>query len=98
MLRNYVVETKAVKTKISAKLLNIGQTTETDKMPKSISYHAYLIESLKDPSEASAYFKAVLEEGDVEMLQKAINNLIEAGCNNLALVLNLKDLNNPTLL
>ena len=67
-------------------------------MPKSVSYHVYLIESLKDPSEASAYFKAVLEEGDVEMLQKAINNLIEAGYNNLAIDLNLQDLNNPTLL
>lgn len=67
-------------------------------MPKSVSYHSYLIESLKDPSEASAYFKAVLAEGDVEMLQKAINNLIEAGYKNLALGLNLQDLNNHTLL
>ncbi len=71
---------------------------ETDKMPKSVSYHAYLIESLKAPSEASAYFKAVLEEADVELLQKAINNLIEAGYNNLAIGLNLQDLNNPNLL
>lgn len=91
-------EIKAVRTKISAKRLNTGQTTETDKMPKSVSYHTYLIESLKDPSEANAYFKAVLEEGDVEMLQKAINNLIEAGYKNLALGLNLQDLNNSTLL
>lgn len=67
-------------------------------MPKSVSYHSYLIESLKDPSEASAYFKAVLAEGDVEMLQKAINNLIEAGYKNLAFGLNLQELNNHTLL
>lgn len=67
-------------------------------MPKSVSYHAYLIESLKDLKEASAYFKAILEEGDVEMIQKAINNLIEAGYNNFAISLNLQDLNNPTLL
>ena len=67
-------------------------------MPKSVSYHSYLIESLKDPSEASAYFKAVLAEGGVEMLHKAINNLIEAGYNNLAIGLNLESLNNPTLL
>ncbi len=67
-------------------------------MPKSVSYHAYLIDSLKDPEEASAYFKAVLEEGDIEMLQKAITNLIEAGYNNLAIGLNLEDLNNPVLL
>ena len=71
---------------------------ETDKMPKSVSYHAYLIESLQDTNEASAYFKAVLEEKDVELLQKAINNLIEAGYENLAIGLNLQDLNNPTLL
>lgn len=67
-------------------------------MPKSVSYHSYLIESLKDPSEASAYFKAVLTEGDVEMLQKAINNLIEAGYKNLAFGLNLQELNNHALL
>lgn len=67
-------------------------------MPKNVSYHTYLIESLKDPKEASAYFKAVLEEGDVEIIQKAINNLIEAGYNNFAISLNLQDLNNPTLL
>ena len=67
-------------------------------MPKSVSYHANLIESLQDPKEANAYFKAVLEEGDVELLQKAINNLIEAGYNNLAIGLNLESLNNPTLL
>lgn len=67
-------------------------------MPKSVSYHAYLIESLKDPEEASAYFKAVLEEGDVEIIQKAINNLIEAGYNNFAISLNLQKINNPTLL
>lgn len=66
-------------------------------MPKSVSYHAYLIESLKDPKEDNAYFKAVLE-GDVELLQLAINNLIEAGYNNLAIGLNLQDLKNPTLL
>ena len=67
-------------------------------MPKSVSYHAYLIESLQDPKEASAYFKAVLEEGDVELLQKAISNLIEAGYKNLAIGLSLQDLNNPSLL
>jgi len=67
-------------------------------MSKSVNYHAYLIESLKDPKEASAYFKAVLEEQDVEMLQKAVNNLIEAGYKNIAIDLNLQDLNNPTLL
>lgn len=67
-------------------------------MPKSVSYHTYLIESLKDPKEASAYFKAVWEEGDVETIQKAINNLIEAGYENFAINLNLQQLNNSTLL
>ncbi|AFY90894.1 hypothetical protein [Chroococcidiopsis thermalis] len=71
---------------------------ETDKMLKNISYHSYLIESLKEPSEASAYFKAVLAEGSVELLQKAIDNLIEAGYNNLAIALDLQQLNNSTLL
>ena len=67
-------------------------------MPKSVSYHTYLIESLKDPKEASAYFKAVWEGGDVETIQKAINNLIEAGSDNFAINLNLQQLNNSTLL
>jgi hypothetical protein len=71
---------------------------ETDKMPKSLSYHTYLIESLKEPSEASAYFKAVLAEGNVELLQKAINNLIEAGYDNLAIALDLQELDNSALL
>jgi hypothetical protein len=84
-----VEEIKAAKKKIYSKLLNTGQNMETNKTPKSISYHAYLIDSLKDPSEANAYFKAVLEEGDTELLQKAINNLIEAGYDNLAIALNL---------
>ncbi len=47
-------------------------------MPKSISYHAELIESLKEPSEAAVYLEVVLEEGDPKMIQKALSNVIEA--------------------
>ncbi len=48
-------------------------------MTKSIDYHTHLIESLKDPQEAEAYLVGALEEGDIEMIQVAKQNLIEAG-------------------
>ena len=47
-------------------------------MPKSISYHSELIESLKEPSEAAVYLEVVLEEGDPKMIKKAFSNVIEA--------------------
>ncbi len=47
-------------------------------MPKSISYHAELIESLKEPSEAAIYLEVVLEEGNPKMIKKAFSNVIEA--------------------
>ncbi|MEA5469405.1 hypothetical protein [Spirulina sp. 06S082] len=47
-------------------------------MPKTISYHTELIESLKEPSEAALYLEVVLEEGDPKMIKKAFFNIIEA--------------------
>ncbi|MDY7014187.1 MAG: hypothetical protein SVX43_11430 [Cyanobacteriota bacterium] len=47
-------------------------------MPKSISYHEELIESLKDSSEAAVYLEVVLEEGDPQMIKKALANVIQA--------------------
>lgn len=48
-------------------------------MSKLRKFHDWLIESLKDPEEAEAYIKAALSENDPELLQKAINDVIEAG-------------------
>ena len=42
------------------------------------SYHAYLIESLKDPLEAAAYLAAVFEDGDFEHISLALKNVAEA--------------------
>ncbi len=42
------------------------------------SYHAYLIESLKDPLEAAAYLDAVFEDGDFEHILLALKNVAEA--------------------
>ncbi len=43
-------------------------------MPTSKSYHLYLIEALKDPQEAAAYWEAVLEDGDyLCLLAKSLN-------------------------
>jgi DNA-binding phage protein len=47
-------------------------------MPTSRSYHEYLIESLKDSEEAAAYLDAVLEDGNLDELRLALNNVAEA--------------------
>lgn len=47
-------------------------------MPRSTSYHAKLIQYLQDSLEAAAYIEVVLEEGDPNMLNKALKNVIEA--------------------
>lgn len=47
-------------------------------MPTSRSYHDYLIESLKDPEEAAAYLDAILEDGNLDELKLALNNVAEA--------------------
>ena len=55
-------------------------------MLTSTSYHEKLIKDLKDPLEAAAYIKVVLEEGDPKMLSKALKNVIDAqgGINKLS--------------
>lgn len=47
-------------------------------MPKSKSYHEDLIQSLKDLSEAAMYIEVTIEEGEVEMLRKALKNVVES--------------------
>jgi DNA-binding phage protein len=47
-------------------------------MPKTKSYHSYLMESLRDPLEASAYIDAVMEEGDPKYIMIALRNVVEA--------------------
>jgi DNA-binding phage protein len=42
------------------------------------SYKSYLIESLKDSAEASAYLDAVLEDGILAHIVLALNNVAEA--------------------
>lgn len=48
------------------------------KRKKSLSYEAYLMDSLKDPNEAEGYLKAVLEEGDIEVFLIALHHVIQA--------------------
>ena len=49
------------------------------KIRASIDYHVYLIERLKDPTEALAYLKAALEETDLrEVFLLALRNVAEA--------------------
>ncbi len=48
------------------------------KTAKSVSYHPYLIESLKDLEEAAAYIEAALEEGEPKLLQLVLRNVAEA--------------------
>jgi probable addiction module antidote protein len=47
-------------------------------MAKSIDYHDYLIETLKDPSEAAGYLNAALDEGDIDGFLEALRNVVEA--------------------
>ncbi len=47
-------------------------------MTKSKSYHSFLVESLRDPLEASAYIEAVLEEADPQHIMLALKNVVEA--------------------
>ena len=48
------------------------------KVPAAVSYHDYLIKSLKDPEEASGYLNAALEAGDKKAFFMALRNVIEA--------------------
>jgi DNA-binding phage protein len=52
-------------------------------MPTHKSYHSYLIDSLKDPAEATAYLDAVLEDGDLEPILLALKNVAEARRNSI---------------
>ena len=47
-------------------------------MIKSKSYQNELIESLKDPEEASEYLNAAIEEKDIKVFLVALRNVIEA--------------------
>lgn len=81
-----VVATKVPKSKTFAKLRNIGKNMRDSKTTKSVSYHPYLIESLKEPEEAAAYIEAVLEEGEPKLLKLVLRNVAEAheGMNTLS--------------
>ena len=48
------------------------------RVPPAVSYHDYLIKTLKDPEEASGYLNAALEAGDKKAFLMALRNVIEA--------------------
>ena len=47
-------------------------------MAKHIDYHDYLIETLKEPSEAAGYLNAALDDGDIDGFLEALRNVVEA--------------------
>lgn len=47
-------------------------------MTKHINYQDYLISSLKDSEEATAYLNAALEGGDIKVFLLALYNVIQA--------------------
>ena len=49
-----------------------------DMSKKATTYQEDLIEALKDPREAAAYFNAAKEEGDRELFLLALRNVAEA--------------------
>lgn len=46
-------------------------------MVKSIDYHDYLIETLKEPSEAAGYLNAALDDGDIDGFLEALRHVVE---------------------
>ncbi|MEC4819851.1 MAG: transcriptional regulator [Scytonema sp. PMC 1069.18] len=55
-------------------------------MPKTKSYHSFLIESLKDPNEAAVYLNTALEEQDLQLFLIALKNVAEVHGNINALL------------
>jgi probable addiction module antidote protein len=47
-------------------------------MGKSINYHDYLMESLRNPSEAAGYLNAALNDGDIAGFLEALRHVVDA--------------------
>jgi probable addiction module antidote protein len=47
-------------------------------MAKSVDYRDYLIETLKEPSEAAGYLNAALDDGDGDGFLEALRDVVEA--------------------
>tara|TARA_R110002124_G_scaffold272884_1_gene442128 strand:+ start:5683 stop:5985 length:303 start_codon:yes stop_codon:yes gene_type:complete len=45
---------------------------------KSVDYQSYLLESLRDPEEASLYLNEALEEDDIKVFLLALKNIVQA--------------------
>ncbi len=56
------------------------------RLPPFVSYHAGLVESLRDPEEAASNLYAAIEDGNLELLMMAIQNVAEdqGGLENLS--------------
>jgi hypothetical protein len=78
-----VAEIKAPSIKIFSWQRGTEQTMKNVKTPTSKDYQHYLLESLRDPSEAAAYLNAVLEEENPgpELLSLALQDAAKALAN-----------------
>lgn len=66
-------------------------------MAKGIKFHSYLIKNyLKDSERAAGYLREALLEGDLELLQAVVSDLIEAGYCRLGITLNQLDVKQET--
>lgn len=66
-------------------------------MKKGINFHSYLIQTHLQASErAAGYLREALEEGDLELLQVVVGDLIEAGYENFKIVANQSHINEET--
>jgi DNA-binding phage protein len=64
---------------------------------KGINFHSYLIKTHLQTSErAAGYLREALEEGDLELLQVVVGDLIEAGYENFKIVANQSHINEET--
>lgn len=58
----------------------MGKITVGNLMGKSIDFDTFLIEDfLQNSQQAEAYLKEAVFEGDLELLQMSVENLIKAG-------------------
>ena len=79
MFPGLALEVRHRKNEISYGKSLLGRPKRDGTMIKKItSYQADLIEALKDPRDAAAYFNAAIEGGDKEVILLAIQNMTQA--------------------
>lgn len=64
--------------KITSTTTKRARRKESRAVPASLPYEPWLIDQLKDPTEAAAYLEAVIEDGDQATLMLALRQVAQA--------------------